>query len=282
LRRWFEDPREEMCPRCGKERQQTMAYILNECTRNYSLMTRRHNKLANVVRRGIERFLAGDLRSTIHENQEIRQDGIPNDLARLRPDMVFERQRSRSIADVRFSSTEDEVEHEKEEQVTEIIEFSCPYGYISQGRNTLERVYEEKKRKYTELARNLKRLRKGQARVTAVIVSSMGAEAETETEAEVGNVVEVEVGAEVEDRRERNLEEHIGAEPGWRGRRRRGGRGRVRERRRRKQPVIGKGQQIPEIDEVLQLESQDTRMEGIETMENPADDEESTADDTWI
>jgi hypothetical protein len=264
----------------------------------------------------------------------------------------------------------------------------------------LERVYEEKKRKYAGLARNLKRLRKGQVRVTAVIVSSMGAvydkslkdlqkvlgctdremkklgrkmseavisgsmeiwrrnakefreetseeayavideevrqiareeleeersaieemnsgreedaaedfeedeadeadefepegghedvapgvnpgyiidaeaeakaETEAEMEAEVGNVVEAE--REVEDRRERNPEEYIGAGPEWRGRRRRGGRGKGRRRRR---------QQLREIDDALQLESQERRMEGIGRVVNPADDEESMGDDAW-
>jgi hypothetical protein len=57
----------------------------------------------------------------------------------------------------------------------EILEFSCPYGYVSHGRNTLERVYEEKRNKYMELARNLKKIRGGQVRVTAIIVSSLGA-----------------------------------------------------------------------------------------------------------
>jgi hypothetical protein len=175
LRRWFEGPREEVCRRCGKERQQTMAHILNECTQNYQMMTKRHNMLANVVRKGVEKYLASDLRSIIQENEEIVQEGLQDDLRRLRPDMVFERQRSRTSRGVTFSSSEDDMERERENRVTEIIEFSCPYGYISNGKNTLEKVYEEKKRKYTELARSLKRLRRGEVRVTAVIVSSMGA-----------------------------------------------------------------------------------------------------------
>ena len=152
-----------------------MAHILNECTANYPLMTRRHNKLANVVRRGIEGFLANDLRSEIQENEEIRQEGLPDEMRRLRPDMVFERKRVQSGTGIRFYAERDEARLQEEEKVIEILEFSCPYGYVSRGRNTLERVYEEKKRKYTELARNLKRLRREEVRVTAVIVSSMGA-----------------------------------------------------------------------------------------------------------
>jgi hypothetical protein len=43
--------------------------------------------------------------------------------------------------------------------ITEINEFSCPSGYISRGRDTVERGYEEKKRKQMKLATNLKQLR---------------------------------------------------------------------------------------------------------------------------
>jgi hypothetical protein len=410
LRRWFEDRREEVCPRCGKERQQTMAHILNECTRNYPLMTRRHNKLANVVRRGIEQFLAEDLRSTIQENEEIRQEGLPDELGRLRPDMVFERQKYRGAGEVRFYRDGEEAELRIEERVTEIIEFSCPYGYISRGRSTLERVYQEKKRKYTELARTLKRLRKGEVRVTAVIVSSMGAvydkslkdlqqvlrctdrelkklgrkmseaviigsmeiwrqnakdfrggtsetaeavieeevqqldhemmeeerdtieemnsrredveeehqedeaddfdpeggredveiewnpgyviraEAEARVEAEavinVGSIVEAEAEAGTGDRREENPVEQVEAKPRW-GERPRGrgrGRGRMRGRRGRRQDqlVIEESQGIPEREEEIQFDPQDIGMERIGSMENPADDEESTADDIWM
>ena len=113
-------------------------------------MTKRHNKLATVVRRGIEKFLIKDLRSVIHENKEVEQDGLPDEMKRMRPDIVFERRRARSIAGVRFYSEREEAELRNEEKVTEILEFSCPYGYLSRGRNTLERVYEEKKRKSIE------------------------------------------------------------------------------------------------------------------------------------
>jgi hypothetical protein len=175
LRRWFGDDREERCTRCGNERQQTLAHILNECTRNYPLMTKRHNRLANVVRRGIERFLIDELRSQIQENTEIGIEELPEHLRRQRPDMVFERRRvrNRAAGEVRFYRNEGE--QFQEERILEIIEFSCPYGYKSRGKDTLEKVYEEKKRKYMELARNLKRLTEKEVRITAVIVSSMGA-----------------------------------------------------------------------------------------------------------
>jgi hypothetical protein len=62
-----------------------------------------------------------------------------------------------------------------ERRLPEIIEFSCPYGHISHGRDALERVCEQKKNKYADLANELKSLRHEEVRVTAVIVSSMGA-----------------------------------------------------------------------------------------------------------
>jgi hypothetical protein len=149
------------CPRCGNARQQTLAHILNECTPNFSLMTRRHNQVAAVVKEAIINFIQEELRSDILENSQIQAEGLSEGLQALRPDMVFQRQPRES--------------REEERQVTEILEFSCPYGYISRGLNTLERVYEQKRRKYAELAQELKRLRNEQVHVTAVIVSSMGA-----------------------------------------------------------------------------------------------------------
>jgi hypothetical protein len=127
-------------------------------------------------------YLENDIRSMIQENEEIRQDGLRDDSRRLRPDMMFER-RSRSQRNRRGRRRRDEDDREaqrdqgevadvaNELKVMEILGFSCPYGYISHGRDSLERTYEEKKRKYAEL----KNLRREQVRVTAVIVSSMGA-----------------------------------------------------------------------------------------------------------
>jgi hypothetical protein len=137
------------------------------------MMTKRHNMLASVVRKGIDIFLVNDLRSAIQENEAIREEGLSDEMRRMRPDMVFGRRRARAVAAVKFYA--DEAERRNEEKAIEILEFSCPYGYVSHGRNTLEKEYEEKKRKYTELARNLKRLGREEVRVTSVIVSSMGA-----------------------------------------------------------------------------------------------------------
>jgi hypothetical protein len=60
-------------------------------------------------------------------------------------------------------------------RVLEILEFSCPYGYISHERDTVAAVYEQNRAKYCDLANALRRLRQQPVNVTAVIVSSMGA-----------------------------------------------------------------------------------------------------------
>jgi hypothetical protein len=59
--------------------------------------------------------------------------------------------------------------------MVEIIEFSCPNGYVTYGENALKRVFEQKQRKYRQLAHELSILKHERVRVTAVIVSLLGA-----------------------------------------------------------------------------------------------------------
>jgi hypothetical protein len=146
-----------------------LAHILNESTPNHNLMTKRHNGLAEVTRRAVIKFIGQELRSEIRENQRAEQEGLPEELKALRPDMIFEQR------DRRPRRRREEREEEGEQKITEIIESSCPYGCISHGRSTLERRYEAKRAKYEELARTLSTLRQEKVRVTAIIVSSMGA-----------------------------------------------------------------------------------------------------------
>jgi hypothetical protein len=63
--RWFGDRDEENCPRCVRGRKQTLAHILNECTPNYCFMTKRHNRLAKVVRKALIWFVGMDMSSGI-------------------------------------------------------------------------------------------------------------------------------------------------------------------------------------------------------------------------
>jgi hypothetical protein len=89
-------------------------------------MTKRHNRLASVVRKGIDKFLANDLRWAIQEDKAIREESLSDELRRMRRDMVFERKRTRAVAEVRFYA--DEAELRNEEKLMQIFEFSCPYG----------------------------------------------------------------------------------------------------------------------------------------------------------
>jgi hypothetical protein len=125
LWRWFNDRGNEDCPRCNKGRKQTLAHILNECTPNYNLMTKRHDRLAEVTRRAVVKFIGRNLQSEIRENQRADQADLPEELRALRPDMMF-RQRDRSTRRGRG----EEQREDREQNITEIIEFSCPYGCV--------------------------------------------------------------------------------------------------------------------------------------------------------
>jgi hypothetical protein len=102
-----------------------------------------------------------DLRSNIQENETVGEDGLGEVQRNQRPDMMVERRTGGPTGG--------------KSKIFEITEFSCPYGYLSQGADSLGRVNDQKKRKYAELARKLKRIRREEVGVTAVIVSSMGA-----------------------------------------------------------------------------------------------------------
>jgi hypothetical protein len=84
-------------------------------------MTERRNRVVRVVKEAALKFVDENLKSDIHENTTIRQEGLPDGLKSLRPDMVFEREGRAGRA-------------------MEILEFSCPYGYVSHERDTLAAV----------------------------------------------------------------------------------------------------------------------------------------------
>jgi hypothetical protein len=68
-------------------------------------MTKRHNRLAGIVRRAIVEWAAGDVTSEIRENTTIPEDGLSQEVRDLRPDLVFRRR-------------------ENHREMVEIIEFS--------------------------------------------------------------------------------------------------------------------------------------------------------------
>jgi hypothetical protein len=119
-------------------------------------MTERHNRVVRVVKEAVLKFIDENLRSDIHENATVRQEGLPDGLKSLKPDRVFEKEGRAG-------------------RVMEILEFSCPFGDVSHERDTLATVHGQQKAKYSDLASAVKELRQQPVNVTAIIVSSMGA-----------------------------------------------------------------------------------------------------------
>jgi hypothetical protein len=54
-------------------------------------MTKRHNSLAEVVRKALIRFVGTDMRSEIRENQGVGPEDLSGELNGQRPDMTVER-----------------------------------------------------------------------------------------------------------------------------------------------------------------------------------------------
>jgi hypothetical protein len=119
-------------------------------------MTERHNRVVRVVKDAVLKFVDENLRLDILENTAIGQEGLPDGLKSLRPDMAFEREGRAGRA-------------------VEILELSCPYGCVSRQRDALATVSERKKAKYSDLANALRELRQQPVNVTVIRVSSMGA-----------------------------------------------------------------------------------------------------------
>ena len=141
------------CPSClshGKHCIQSLAHILNGCTCKYHDYTIRHNRIQNILVEYIKE-LAGI--EEIYTDNSIHMAGIPEDLAKLRPDIVsWFSNRSKCV----------------------ILEVSIPYATIQWNSDTLENVYNHKVLKYNGLVTHL---RSQGINVTygAIIVSSVGA-----------------------------------------------------------------------------------------------------------
>jgi hypothetical protein len=80
---------------------------------------------------------------------------------------LFESRNLRS--DIAFRRRENQL------QVWEIVESSCPYGYINQDGNTLEHGFQQKMQNYARLAQEIMDITHIRARVSAIIVSYLGA-----------------------------------------------------------------------------------------------------------
>jgi hypothetical protein len=106
-------------------------------------MTERHNRVANFVREAVIKYIGTELQSEIRENTSIPEDQLTEQLRSPRPDMVFEgksRKRGRR-------SEGEEVIEEEDPKILEMIEFSCPYGHKSHGRDILKVTYQQKNEK---------------------------------------------------------------------------------------------------------------------------------------
>jgi hypothetical protein len=159
LHRWFRgEHAQELthCMRCGQDKKPTFAHLLNDCTKNLGLMIQRHNRLATVIRTAVANFVGNRLTSDIRENTTFELEGLSTDTRDLRPDMIFERSTNKG-------------------PLIEILEFSCPYGYISHERDTLKAKFEQKWQKYENLANEVRRMSGKHVRLSPIIVSSMGA-----------------------------------------------------------------------------------------------------------
>jgi hypothetical protein len=119
-------------------------------------MIERHDRIVGIIREAVVKFVGRNLQSDIRTNSTIREDGLSEDQRALKPEMVFERNTGKG-------------------DVTEILEFSCPYGHMSHDQDTLGAVYTHKTAKHQQLANEVGALKHQPVRITAVVVSSMGA-----------------------------------------------------------------------------------------------------------
>jgi hypothetical protein len=129
----------------------TLAHILNAC--DFPAMTGRHNKVVDVVYKEIQERIPQKLESTVLENVTLEIEGLSERTKSQKPDIHFRIIGNQAI----------------------FIDVSCPYGRITYGDNSLEVAYEEKIRKYTRLATEVRNLTGTYVTIIPVIVSSLGA-----------------------------------------------------------------------------------------------------------
>jgi hypothetical protein len=93
-------------------------------------MTEKHNRTVRVVK---ETVVDGNLKFDNQKNTMMGHERLAQGLKALRLHMAFEREG-------------------RQHCISEILEFSCPYGSICQKRETLPTVSEQKKVNYSDLA----------------------------------------------------------------------------------------------------------------------------------
>jgi hypothetical protein len=155
IQQWQHESRTN-CQKCNRDLQPTLAQRLNGCARNMTEMTRRHNKIVDVIRRAIEQYMAERLLLKIGDNKVIRDKGLSEKVRSLRPDLSFV---TRTVGSGNMVP----------------IDISCPDGRISYRANTLEKVYIDKKEKCNRRVQETRKTWKRQAEIIPIIVSPLGA-----------------------------------------------------------------------------------------------------------
>jgi hypothetical protein len=155
ISKWYQRP-EEQCRRCGENVIPTLAHIINQCRANSQLFTKRHNRLVDVIRETMEKYIGDEMVGPCVENAPLAIEGLSEEQRRKRPDLSL-------------------VWREGQEERIEIIEITCPYGKISHGENTLKHTFEYKRNKYAALAAEVETITGDKVRVIPIIVSSFGA-----------------------------------------------------------------------------------------------------------
>jgi hypothetical protein len=88
IQQWYHQQRIN-CQRYNRDLQLTLAHELNGCIGNMTEMTRRHNKIVDIVRRAIEENMAERLSSKVGDNTGIREEGSSDEARSLRLDLNF-------------------------------------------------------------------------------------------------------------------------------------------------------------------------------------------------
>ena len=140
------------CPFCGTTGGDTLAHRLNGCKKNLAAQTKRHNNIQNIILSYMESRLGKEMHR--RSNITVNLDGkhIDPEYSDLKPDIVA---------------------WDKDKII--LVEFSCPYANVGRNGNTLEKVYNEKQKKYENLVKECKDTYKKEVSLYVIIVSSLGA-----------------------------------------------------------------------------------------------------------
>jgi hypothetical protein len=152
----------DKCWRCGRDKLPTLAHILNGCQALLPKATERHNGLVGLVKKAVWEQMEDKITEGIYDNLQLPIEELSNESKRLRPDLSF-------------------VTTINGRRQMELIEFTCPYGYIKQPdehgirKNSMQLAFNKKHTKYAQLAEEIRAKAGIPTRVTVIVVSSLGA-----------------------------------------------------------------------------------------------------------